>query len=61
MNNWLIERVLTDMLLLIQWLCLESLLSIPHYALEKGLYLEANRPFFSDAAIRSIFTDLVER
>ncbi|XP_065856837.1 uncharacterized protein [Euphorbia lathyris] len=43
-----------------KWLCLQSLLSIPHYALESGLHAADNRPFFSDAAIRCIFSDLVE-
>lgn len=51
----------TDMSLLIQWRCLESLLSIPCYALENGLLLENNRSLFSDAAVRCVFSDLVER
>ncbi|WCJ25750.1 tRNA/rRNA methyltransferase (SpoU) family protein [Euphorbia peplus] len=43
-----------------KWLCLQSLLSIPHYALENGLHAADNKPFFSDAAIKCIFSDLVE-
>ncbi|EEF37970.1 RNA binding protein, putative [Ricinus communis] len=43
-----------------KWLCLESLLSIPHYAFENGPHLVDNRLFFSEAAIRLIFSDLVE-
>ncbi|XP_058009472.1 uncharacterized protein LOC131168902 [Hevea brasiliensis] len=43
-----------------KWLCLESLLSIPCYALENGLLLENNISFFSEAAIRCVFSDLVE-
>ncbi|XP_050228591.1 uncharacterized protein LOC126677835 [Mercurialis annua] len=43
-----------------KWLCLESLLSIPQYALQNGVHLEEDRSFFSDAAIRCIFNDLVE-
>lgn len=43
---------------LIQWLCIESLLSIPHCACENG---EISSSFFSDAAVRCIFNDLVDR
>lgn len=44
-----------------QWMCLESLLSIPSYAFKNGLHLEDNSFFFSGAALRWIFTDLLER
>uniref|UniRef100_A0A2N9GXM7 Uncharacterized protein n=1 Tax=Fagus sylvatica TaxID=28930 RepID=A0A2N9GXM7_FAGSY len=43
-----------------KWLCLESLLSIPSYAYVSGLHVEDRICFFSDAALRLIFTDLVE-
>ncbi|KAJ8763861.1 hypothetical protein K2173_003643 [Erythroxylum novogranatense] len=43
-----------------KWLCLESLLSIPYYALRNGLHLEIGSSFFSDVAIRYIFNDLVQ-
>ncbi|CAN0842679.1 Probable methyltransferase TARBP1 [Linum grandiflorum] len=46
-------------LLKCKWLCLESLLSIPGYALGNGLQME-DASFFSDRAIKSIFDDLVE-
>ncbi|KAJ0104679.1 hypothetical protein Patl1_18356 [Pistacia atlantica] len=39
-----------------KWLCIESLLSIPHCARENG---EISSSFFSDAAVRCIFKDLV--
>ncbi|ONI06355.1 hypothetical protein PRUPE_5G055400 [Prunus persica] len=43
-----------------KWMCLESLLSIPSYAFKNGLHLEDNSFFFSGAALRWIFTDLLE-
>ncbi|KAL5551309.1 hypothetical protein UlMin_001485 [Ulmus minor] len=43
-----------------KWLCLESLLSIPCYAIKNGLHLVDGNSFFSDAALRWIFNDLVE-
>nr|XP_048320592.1 uncharacterized protein LOC107430356 isoform X2 [Ziziphus jujuba var. spinosa] len=43
-----------------KWLCLESLLSIPSYARKNGLHLEVNNSFFSNAALKEIFSDLVE-
>ncbi|XP_062073868.1 uncharacterized protein LOC133778060 isoform X2 [Humulus lupulus] len=43
-----------------KWLCLESLLSIPGYAITHGLNLEDMKPSFSDAALRQIFNDIVE-
>ncbi|KAJ4826548.1 hypothetical protein Tsubulata_039607 [Turnera subulata] len=43
-----------------KWLCLESLLSIPHCALRNGLNLESNGLFFSNAAIRLTLSDIVE-
>ncbi|XWS49177.1 hypothetical protein CRYUN_Cryun13aG0141400 [Craigia yunnanensis] len=43
-----------------KWICLESLLSIPYYAFESKLQLEDDSFFFSDAAVRHIFTDIVE-
>lgn len=44
-----------------QWLCLESLLSIPGYAVKNGIHLGENKFFFSDAALRQIFDDLVDK
>lgn len=44
-----------------QWLCLDSLLSIPNYAIENGVHLGSHFPLFSDAVLRSIFADLIER
>ncbi|XVF51863.1 hypothetical protein PTKIN_Ptkin04bG0218100 [Pterospermum kingtungense] len=43
-----------------KWVCLESLLSIPSSAFESKLQLEDGRFFFSDAAVRHIFSDIVE-
>ncbi|KAG7955620.1 hypothetical protein I3843_11G082000 [Carya illinoinensis] len=43
-----------------KWLCLESLLSIPSYADVNGLHLEEVNCVYSEAALRLIFTDLVE-
>ncbi|KAJ0047909.1 hypothetical protein Pint_15756 [Pistacia integerrima] len=40
-----------------KWLCIESLLSIPHCARENG---EISSSFFSDAAVKCIFKDLVD-
>ena len=46
---------------MMQWLCLESLLSIPGYAIKNGLHLEDTKSPFSDAALKQIFNDLVEK
>ncbi|KAK3029857.1 hypothetical protein RJ639_038291 [Escallonia herrerae] len=43
-----------------KWTCLESLLSIPKHALDKGVRLQSCDFFFSNALIRSIFSDLVD-
>ncbi|XVE57547.1 hypothetical protein DITRI_Ditri04bG0099200 [Diplodiscus trichospermus] len=43
-----------------KWVCLESLLLIPYYALENKLQVECGSFFFSDATVRLIFTDIVE-
>ncbi|KAB2622786.1 tRNA (guanosine(18)-2'-O)-methyltransferase-like [Pyrus ussuriensis x Pyrus communis] len=43
-----------------KWICLESLLSIPCYALKKGLHLEDNNFLLSGDTLRLIFTDLLE-
>ncbi|KAH9607099.1 hypothetical protein KSS87_005028 [Heliosperma pusillum] len=43
-----------------QWLCLEAILSIPQHALQNGVQLGHDDAFFSDDAVRFIFTDLVE-
>eukprot|EP00268_Persea_americana_P031712 TRINITY_DN3099_c0_g1_i2.p1 TRINITY_DN3099_c0_g1~~TRINITY_DN3099_c0_g1_i2.p1 ORF type:complete len:1865 (+),score=313.63 TRINITY_DN3099_c0_g1_i2:84-5678(+) len=43
-----------------KWLCLDALLSIPNHAIENGVHLGIDFPFFSDAVLRSIFADLVE-
>ncbi|KAK9275857.1 hypothetical protein L1049_023130 [Liquidambar formosana] len=43
-----------------KWLCLESLLSIPYYALQNGVHFENSNFLFSDAAVRWIFCDLIE-
>ncbi|XP_058084724.1 uncharacterized protein LOC131232481 isoform X2 [Magnolia sinica] len=43
-----------------KWLCLDSLLSIPYYIIENGVCLGSTFPFFSDAALKSVFVDLVE-
>lgn len=53
--------ILTSFLLLVQWICLESLLSIPCHALKKGLHLEDNNFLLSGDTLRLIFTDLLER
>ncbi|CAN1333845.1 Probable methyltransferase TARBP1 [Linum perenne] len=54
-----IARSRRAVLLKWKWLCLESLLSIPDYAMRNALQLE-DASFFSDRAIKSIFDDLVE-
>ncbi|OMP07602.1 tRNA/rRNA methyltransferase, SpoU [Corchorus olitorius] len=43
-----------------KWICLESLLSIPYYAFAGKLQWEGDNVFFSDAAVRDIFADIVE-
>ncbi|KAM7494028.1 hypothetical protein LguiB_028637 [Lonicera macranthoides] len=43
-----------------KWICLESLLSIPNYAIENGVELETCSSFFSDDTVRWIFGDLVD-
>ncbi|XP_074269533.1 uncharacterized protein LOC141592672 [Silene latifolia] len=43
-----------------KWLCLEAILSIPQQALQNGVQLSHGDVFFSDDAVRFIFTDLVE-
>ncbi|KAK9716282.1 hypothetical protein RND81_06G223200 [Saponaria officinalis] len=43
-----------------KWLCLEAILSIPRHALQNGVQLGHGDTFFSDDAVRYIFTDLVE-
>ncbi|XP_024987092.1 uncharacterized protein LOC112522227 isoform X1 [Cynara cardunculus var. scolymus] len=43
-----------------KWMCLESLLLIPKYALQRGVYIQNCDVFFSDAVIRRIFSDLVD-
>ncbi|KAK7262184.1 hypothetical protein RJT34_29746 [Clitoria ternatea] len=54
-----LARTRRAVLLDIKWACLESLLSIPSYALKNGFHLEANT-FFSVGTLRCIFSDLVE-
>ncbi|OVA14952.1 tRNA/rRNA methyltransferase [Macleaya cordata] len=43
-----------------KWLCLVSLLSIPYCVIENGVHSGGTTAFFSGAAIKSIFVDLVE-
>ncbi|OMO96285.1 tRNA/rRNA methyltransferase, SpoU [Corchorus capsularis] len=43
-----------------KWVCLESLLSIPYYAFAGKLQWEGDSVFFSYAAVRDIFADIVE-
>lgn len=43
-----------------KWLCLECLLSVPDHALKNGVPLHGDDFFFSDAAVRCIFSDLIE-
>ncbi|KAK9079991.1 hypothetical protein SSX86_001666 [Deinandra increscens subsp. villosa] len=43
-----------------KWMCLESLLSVPKHALQKGVYKEDCDYFFSDVVVRKIFNDLVD-
>ena len=54
-------KILTGFLCMVQWLCLESLLSLPGYAVKNGVQLEGHNSFLSDAALRQIFIDLVEK
>ncbi|GAB2273232.1 hypothetical protein Dimus_008033 [Dionaea muscipula] len=54
-----LARTRVAVLLNWKWLCLESLLLIPHHALKNGVNLGCSRSFFSDAAIRCVFDDLV--
>nr|XP_011465219.1 PREDICTED: uncharacterized protein LOC101309934 [Fragaria vesca subsp. vesca] len=43
-----------------KWICLESLLSIPCHAHRNGFLLEENNYVFSGAALRCIFSDILE-
>ncbi|XP_031391362.1 uncharacterized protein LOC116203654 isoform X2 [Punica granatum] len=43
-----------------KWHCLESLLSIHFIAQKNGIQVKGNKFFFSDAAVRLIFSELVE-
>ncbi|KAL8088926.1 hypothetical protein AgCh_038625 [Apium graveolens] len=43
-----------------KWICLESLLSIPRYAVEKEDHTSLSHSLLSDAMARQIFGDLVE-
>ncbi|XP_010274499.1 PREDICTED: uncharacterized protein LOC104609816 isoform X2 [Nelumbo nucifera] len=43
-----------------KWHCLDSLLSIPYHAIKNGVHLCNNATFFSDAALRCIFSDIIE-
>lgn len=45
-----------------KWMCLESLLSIPKHALQRGVYnyIQNCDYFFSDGMVRRIFDDLVD-
>ncbi|GAB4834643.1 hypothetical protein Ancab_032906 [Ancistrocladus abbreviatus] len=56
----LLARTRVSVLLNWKWLCLESLLSIPHHALKNGVRLGCSKCFFSNEATRYIFDDLVE-
>lgn len=48
------------LLYLIQWLCVESLLSVMHI-LDARCIPEDRKSFFSDDTVKSIFQDIVER
>ncbi|KAI3821527.1 hypothetical protein L1987_09095 [Smallanthus sonchifolius] len=43
-----------------KWMCLESLLSVPKHAFQRGVYIQNFDYFFSDAVVRRIFCDLVD-
>ncbi|KAK1407772.1 hypothetical protein QVD17_39399 [Tagetes erecta] len=43
-----------------KWMCLESLLSVPKHALQRGVHIQNCDYFYSDAVVRRIFSDLVE-
>nr|XP_043612363.1 uncharacterized protein LOC122584195 isoform X2 [Erigeron canadensis] len=43
-----------------KWMCLESLLSIPKNALQRGAYIQKCNFIFSDALARKLFNDLVD-
>ncbi|KAL2548019.1 tRNA/rRNA methyltransferase (SpoU) family protein [Forsythia ovata] len=43
-----------------KWSCLESLLTMPNYALRDGVHMKSCRYYFSDTIIRWMFGDLVE-
>ncbi|KAG2408431.1 uncharacterized protein HKW66_Vig0032530 [Vigna angularis] len=60
LGSGVLARTRRAVLLDIKWACLESLLSIPSYALENGFNLEENHALFSDDTLKCIFGDLVE-
>ncbi|CAI9772460.1 unnamed protein product [Fraxinus pennsylvanica] len=43
-----------------KWSCIESLLTMPNFALREGVHVKGGRFYFSDTIIRWIFGDLVE-
>ncbi|CAA3014630.1 uncharacterized protein LOC111390252 [Olea europaea subsp. europaea] len=43
-----------------KWSCIESLLTMPNYALRDGVHVKGGSFYFSDTIIRWIFGDLVE-
>ncbi|KAJ4957121.1 hypothetical protein NE237_013904 [Protea cynaroides] len=63
-NDLLAGRVLARsrraILMNLKWLCLDSLLSLPYYAIKHTFQLGSEVTFFSDAALRFIFNDLVD-
>ncbi|XP_027919590.1 uncharacterized protein LOC114178088 isoform X2 [Vigna unguiculata] len=60
LGSGVLARTRRAVLLDIKWACLESLLSIPSYALKNGFNLEENHALFSDDTLKFIFGDLVE-
>ncbi|KAK7346778.1 hypothetical protein VNO80_21301 [Phaseolus coccineus] len=60
LGSGVLARTRRAVLLDIKWACLESLLSVPSYALKNGFNLEENNTFFSDDTLKCIFGDLVE-
>ncbi|KAL9326764.1 hypothetical protein ACSQ67_007409 [Phaseolus vulgaris] len=60
LGSGVLARTRRAVLLDIKWACLESLLSVPSFALKNEFNLEENHTFFSDDTLKCIFGDLVE-
>ncbi|PWA72733.1 tRNA/rRNA methyltransferase (SpoU) family protein [Artemisia annua] len=55
-----LTRARRAILIELKWMCMESLLTIPKSAIQRGVYIENCDYLFSDAVVRKIFNDLME-